>query len=415
MDINSPIEQLVEQAVVTMEHFDYTPQTVKKFRKGCQAFLEYVHRRNYTGEFTEALGEDFLRDVYGFPGETADEENSQQINYAILCIRRLGEVKLHGVFSINRSRKYVDKSEWYGDDLECFNTYIESLKKTDITLNTQKSKRRHVQSFYCYLFSKEVHGLHETTPKIFSEFAATRQGFSSSYVRDRLSTLRGYLRFACQNNFCEKDWSDYVPISSAPLNPKLPSLWTESEVEKLITGIDRNSPVGKRDYAMILLALQQGLRSSDIAGLCLTNLKWERKEIEFVQQKTGKRVTHPILPEVGWAIIDYIRYARPQSDAPYVFLSCQKPIGKLDHSAIATMLDRHMRKSGIEKPTETIKGMHSLRHTLARRLMENGTTLPMVAEIMGHSSYVSTSPYLRIDIEGMRDCALSLSEVGYHG
>jgi integrase len=181
----------------------------------------------------------------------------------------------------------------------------------------------------------------------------------------------------------------------------------------MLSNIDRGSPVGKRDYAIILLALQQGFRSSDIGSLRFNNLKWERKEIELVQQKTGKRVTHPMLPDVGWAIIDYVKHARPRTNSTLVFLPCHGGAEKLKTDGINGILTRCMRRSGIGAPRETVKGMHSLRHTLARRLMENGTSLPMVAEIMGHSSYASTSPYLRIDIEGMRSCSLSLSEVGY--
>ena len=182
-------------------------------------------------------------------------------------------------------------------------------------------------------------------------------------------------------------------------------------LRRLLEEVDRGSPAGKRDYAIILLVIQLGLRVSDISNLQLESLKWNRKEIELIQHKTGKRIIQPLLEDVGWAIIDYIKYGRPKVESPFVFLTVNAPYTQMKTNSVRFILSRHMTHCGIKKRIGTVSGMHSLRHALARRLLEKGTSLTTVADVLGHTSYASTSPYLKVDIESLRECALSLEEV----
>jgi site-specific recombinase XerD len=178
-----------------------------------------------------------------------------------------------------------------------------------------------------------------------------------------------------------------------------------------LKSVDRGSPTGKRDYAVLLLVVQLGIRISDIANLRLDNLKWDRKEIEFIQSKSNKNAVYPLLDDTGWAIIDYIRYARPQNGYDNVFLACNAPYTNLHPASINAILKRQMKRCGIQKKAGTVSGMHSLRHALARRLLEQGTSLDNVANIMVHTDYNSTFPYLKVDIDGLRNCGLSLEGV----
>jgi integrase len=117
-----------------------------------------------------------------------------------------------------------------------------------------------------------------------------------------------------------------IPRSNYKSQPKIPSIYSKEEVEKLIASVDRGSSVGKRDYAIILLAVRLGLRSSDIANIKFDNILWEQNIIRLVQFKTDKEIELPLLPEVGNAIIDYLKYSRQESDEPFVFLTVRSPI-----------------------------------------------------------------------------------------
>ena len=102
-----------------------------------------------------------------------------------------------------------------------------------------------------------------------------------------------------------------APISK---NAKIPSAWTLDEIKQLISVIDRSSPIGKRNYAMILIACVLGLRVGDIKDLRFSNFDWESKTLNIIQNKTHKPLTLPIPEPVGWAVIDYIQNGRPKYD-----------------------------------------------------------------------------------------------------
>ena len=119
------------------------------------------------------------------------------------------------------------------------------------------------------------------------------------------------------------------------------------------------------------------------------------------------KVTYSILSEIGWAIIDYLRYGRPKSENQYLFLSANAPHERLLMAGYANILNTHTRIARIKKGRNTVRGPHSLRHALARNLMEQNVPLPVLSDIMGHTSVISSSPYLKVDIEGLRKCSLT--------
>jgi integrase len=224
-----------------------------------------------------------------------------------------------------------------------------------------------------------------------------------------LAALKLYFRFL--HHQCHREnLEQLVPAIRRRQNANVPALWSEDELQQLLTSIDRGNPTGKRDYAILLLAVQLGVRVSDIAALKLSDLSFDRKTIGFTQQKTEKTVVYPMLDDVGWAIIDWLRYGRPKIENPYVFLTCTgTPMEFSDGTALGRILRRRMQLSGIRKEAKnTTSGMHSLRHALARRLVENDTGLYDVVSIMGHRNSNATSKYTRTDINGLRECALAI-------
>ena len=105
----------------------------------------------------------------------------------------------------------------------------------------------------------------------------------------------------------------------------LPSTLTSSQIESVLACVDRESPMGKRDYAVLLLAAKLGLRVSDIRSLRPRDIDWEKHELRITQGKTGEPLVLPLPADVGWAIIDYMKNARSVSDAPEIFLLAVAP------------------------------------------------------------------------------------------
>ena len=171
--------------------------------------------------------------------------------------------------------------------------------------------------------------------------------------------------------------------------------------------IDRGNPCGKRDYAIILLIARLGLRGIDVKRLEFGDFDWPGNRLSLTQAKTGHRVQLPLLKEVGWAVIDYIRGGRPVCDCPQVFVRHTAPIGPFsDQDHLHQILVKHARVAHVPISEKRRHGMHSLRHTLATRLMEDGTPLEQIADILGHQSVRSTGVYLKSSLGLLAKCAL---------
>ena len=161
---------------------------------------------------------------------------------------------------------------------------------------------------------------------------------------------------------------------------------------------------------MILLATRLGLRSSDIRRLQLGNIDWDRNVISLIQYKTNKQTELPLLSEVGDAIIDYLLHGRPKTNLKYVFLSLMQPYRMLGDSAFTGIVIRVIRDSRINTNGRH-HGAHSLRHSLATTLMNNGTDLPVISETLGHKSTESTMYYLNVNISNLLECSHEVPSV----
>jgi integrase len=178
-------------------------------------------------------------------------------------------------------------------------------------------------------------------------------------------------------------------------------------VRRILDAVDRGNPCGKRDYAIILLITRLGLRSIDVKRLEFDDFDWPGNRVCVVQAKSGRRVWLPLLKDVGWAVIDYIRDARPVSDCRQGFLRHTAPIGPFsDQEHLHQMLLKYARAAHVPISEKRRHGMHSLRHTLATRLMEDGTPIEQIADILGHQSVQSTGVYLKSSLGLLSKCAL---------
>jgi len=184
----------------------------------------------------------------------------------------------------------------------------------------------------------------------------------------------------------------------------------------MLQSVDRGNPAEKRDYAILLLVARLGIRTGDIRTLKLRDLNWNTKTIEIQQNKTGSHVSYPILDDIGWSLIDYLKNSRPNTDSQFVFLSLNTPHDPFgDNSNFSRLVTKYRRRAGIKIPQGAKCGMHSLRHTLASTLLAQGTSLPVISAILGHLNSKSTTIYLQIGIDGLKKCALDPEEVFNHG
>ena len=185
---------------------------------------------------------------------------------------------------------------------------------------------------------------------------------------------------------------------------RIPSYFLPEEVLKIEAAINRGTSMGKRDYAMILLASRLGMRASDICNLQLDNLDWKDNKISIIQKKTGKQLELPLLEDAGNAIIDYLRYARPATDCTAVFLTMMQPYRPLSNATLFSSVAKAVRNAGISAMGRRI-GPHGLRHSLATAMMGRYTPIQVISTALGHSDTETTMVYLTVDVKSLLECA----------
>jgi integrase len=289
-----------------------------------------------------------------------------------------------------------------GEIGEAASVFLESLinrRRSELTITKH---RRILSHFTIFMEIKSEGKIAEVEDSDILFFIS-----ASRNLRDRYCTMRLFCRFLYLQKYTSMDLEYIIAHNRFLKQEKLPSIYSADEVKQIEASVEQSGPVGKRDYAMLLLASRLGLRSSDIGKLKFSNIDWDHNRIMFVQYKTGKPVELPLLTGVGEGIINYLQYARPVSNFQEVFLSARPPYCPMGRYAVNGAISKIIRGSGVDISQRKF-GPHSMRHSLASRLLANGVSLPVISESLGHSNTISTMEYLRVDVFSLIKCVLDV-------
>ncbi len=217
-----------------------------------------------------------------------------------------------------------------------------------------------------------------------------------------VGAMRGFLRFQFMRGRLSQPLHAHLDTIRRSPDERLPVLLPWAQVPRLLRALDRSTPLGLRDFTVLLLAATYGLRRSEVAALTLDDLDWAARKLRFVQPKTRQTLWLPLTDEVGAALVDYLE-RRPCLPHRQVFLRQRPPLGPLDASDVAASLARASRTTGIKLPTTRF---HSLRYAVALRLLRQGVGLKSISDVLGHRNPNTTGGYLRLEIEDLRQVAL---------
>jgi site-specific recombinase XerD len=281
--------------------------------------------------------------------------------------------------------------------------HLQSLRRSSVTI---KDYQLYLNGFLVYLNLSGIYTIQGITERHILAFVSTTENNKINVV----SSLRVLFRYWFDNHLIETDFDLVLKNYKWVKHEKIPSFFTADEVRSIETSIDRSSGVGKRNYAMLLLASRLGLRASDIAYLQFSNLDWEKNEIRLVQYKTGNPLSLPLLSDVGNAIIDYLKHGRFRSESQHVFISSRAPYIPANKSIVCAAIDEVIKKSKVNIDGRR-HGPHSLRHSLACSLLKNEVPMPVISETLGHLRTDTTMIYLRIDLTSLMKCALAVPPV----
>ncbi|MCW5663853.1 MAG: tyrosine-type recombinase/integrase [Piscinibacter sp.] len=216
--------------------------------------------------------------------------------------------------------------------------------------------------------------------------------------------VRAFLRFALYRGWLGTDMSSHMPAPAVWSQSSIPRSLRDEQVVRTLAQCDRTTPSGCRDYAVILLLARLGLRAGEVVALRLEDIDWEAGELQVRNGQT--RVDRLPLPyDVGQAMAQYLSEARPSCSCRQVFLRAQAPIeGFSSGAAVAAIVRRALQRAGIDAPSN---GAHVLRHTLATRLLREGSSLPEIGEVLRHRQQQTTTIYAKVDFSSLRAIAPS--------
>lgn len=386
----------------------YTKGSMTFYRRRWNQLMAYAEDRSEC-YYTEQLGMDFLKEFFGITQEDFSRTLPQAETQEIRVIRMVGDFQLHhAVLRRYLKHKEILTTPFFVDIRSRFQSSCEKKGYSQVTTEHYVKQSSYLMD---YLAAQRMDDFTAVTLDTVNAYIRTLAGFSYKTVEQHICSLRAFFRFLYQEGIMPDDFAAKMPMVKARKQTAIPSVWTHEELKQLVGAIDRGSPKGRRDYAIILIACRLGLRCTDIKNLCFENFNWTEKKICFTQSKTGQPMELPLVPDVGWAVIDYLKYGRPKVDSSRIFVRHMAPFlpfaegDHLDQLIRTYMVKAHIPMRGKHR------GMHSLRHTMASVLLEKDTPLPVISDIIGHLDTNSTAVYLKVDMERLAECPLDFEEV----
>ncbi len=384
-------DELTEKVLSTMRADGYSGSLVDgKLQYAYHKLVRYCIENN-DGIYTSETGKQFL--------ESIKKGNLKEGTLHYYC---------NGIFRMDKAlegdlhcRLIPSNTKAYASS--CFDsllfTYEEQLTESN---KTKKDVRRRIHIVARFLHHCETEGYNEISsldPNIIYS------GFEAAGCKEDFQIgIRHFLRYIYRNKLISVDLSPFVP--AVKRHKPVPTVYSAEEVNIILTSIDKNSPNGKRNFAILLLAARTGLRSSDIVDLTFENINKDAGVISLIQRKTRVSIELPLLDEVRCAIDDYVDNERPNTDLSNIFVSKNNPfVHTVTSSCIYNIVSRVIDKSGVNVAGRK-KGAHALRSSLASQLLEEGNNYPTIQKILGQKDPESAKHYVRIDLKRLKSCAL---------
>jgi integrase/recombinase XerD len=272
-----------------------------------------------------------------------------------------------------------------------------------------RAYRHYLDRFEDYLRRIGVERLEELSPAILSAFVVERSGagLARTTVRSGCGVLRVFLRYAHREGVLPRDLSESVGWPQAYRLSSIPRSISWDEVNRVLGCVDRRTPCGKRDYAMLLLLVTYGLRGREVAALTLDDIDWKRERLAIPERKAGHSTAFPLSAVVGEALLAYLQQGRPQTTDRHVFFRAAAPLQPIGPAAVSSRARHYLLKAGIEVPRP---GSHTLRHSTVQRLVDADFDLKTIGDFIGHRSARSTEIYAKVAVESLREVSMGDGE-----
>ena len=373
--------------------------TIRKHLANVSHFKAFLGKRK-RGEFRTISAKDVNAFFTAYP---AQARTKGTLEPHVRCVRQ----------SINRFVKFLQQSGRYDPQHQrpvfagILQDYLQWMHDDrHASVSTLKSRRYYLSQFFTWLGPKITHRrFAELNAETIEQFFLSYGETATSSARQAMGTaLRTFLQFGFHKEVIPQPLTQAVPTLRCYRLATVPRALSDEQAQKVLCCVDRNTPVGRRDYAILQLLYTYGVRGAQVRHLQLADIHWSKNQILFKALKRGKDSLLPLTDDVGKSLLDYLKKARPKRVCPYVFLTSCAPYHRLDQSStISKIVCSYIVKARVDAPS---KGSHALRHCFATRMVQAGHPLKSVADVLGHRRLSTTFLYTKVDFNALKQVAL---------
>jgi integrase/recombinase XerD len=229
---------------------------------------------------------------------------------------------------------------------------------------------------------------------------------------DLTCSLRDFLRYLYAHGLLTHDLAPTVLSPTLYAFERLPAALTPEEVQGVLAHARQDrTPIGLRNYAILLLLATYGVRAGEVVRLRLDDIDWRTECFHVRQSKTGRATVLPLLAPVGEAILAYLREGRPTTEAREVFLRAHAPLHPFRQgSSLYSIVARRLAQAGIAPAGK--RGPHTFRHARAISLLRASVPMKTIGDLLGHTVPAATAIYLKLATDDLRDVCLDVPTTG---
>lgn len=403
MEQLTKLEHLVEALLSEIRKYGISEVSMEQYQVVCNCILKFATRKE-----VETFSDVLITEYTEMARRRCDEGDicPEYLRFQKRVIRMLKSLAYTGNvdFSAANNRKKYKVSD------ETAHLVTDILDENKLAGEARCEMDIVLRHFFFYAVYHKI-SIDDISDEFFMEFLTSEMPITNQGSIGR--TLRGikYISSYLKSHGRSDLTLDFNQLKIKTGSVKMIPPYSQDEITKILEAVNRTTPEGLRDYAIILLGFDTGLRGADIRTLCLSDIDWKVGKVKIRQCKTSEPLVLPLSARVMNAIADYILKGRHQCGYKEIFLNIKKPVRPMDKRRypFTGIITKYSVKADVElKP---MRGFHSLRRSFATNLSMAGVPLEIISQLLGHKRIDEDKPYLSYNREQIAFCSMGFFEI----
>ena len=392
----SELEQHISEFIKKLEYDHFSKPVIQRYQSHLCRFKKFCSQNNISDFLDDCTISKYLKSI--------SNSSNYSIKFSKKVLNKFKDFSLTGSFK----SIYLEKTDCLAslEFINCLISFNKFLNKSEIKETTEKIQFDVAFRFLIFLEKNNIFSFNSLSHEnIFKYINSLNLAHATKCNYSKI--LKKFFNFTFQENITSFSGNVLFPSIRRNQNERILSFYSVREVSKLISSIDTTTKLGKRNYAIVLLAAVLGFRASDIVNLKFDNIDWNNKIIKISQQKNQRELIQPFSDEVFYALLDYLKNARPATNYDNIFVIFSAPFSALTPASLSNMLSKYFNLANIDVSYRK-HGIHSLRHSLANNMLHNKVSLQDISASLGHSYISTTMLYTNIDTTTLKSLSLEV-------